>query len=87
MSVFPASGARGSKDLPFTLHFKNGKSLEPPSSTRGGDRHMRSGLFYTKFNSEQLLFEAFFDVMRIFGCVELQSEFTFPLQYIIIFKI
>ncbi len=27
-------------------------------------------LFYTKFNSEQLLFEASFHVMRIFGSVE-----------------
>ncbi len=27
-------------------------------------------LFWTKFNSEQLLFEAFFDAMHVFGSVE-----------------
>ncbi len=34
------------------------------------------GLFCVKFNFERLLFEAFFDVMRIFGGVEPQSEHT-----------
>ncbi len=35
------------------------------------------GLFCTKFNSKRLLFEAFFDVMRIFGSIEPQSD-SFP---------
>ncbi len=32
------------------------------------------GVFCTKLNSEQLLFKAFFEIMRIFGRVEPQSE-------------
>ncbi len=39
------------------------------SSTPAGDRHMHPVTFCTKFNSKQLLFEAFFDIMRIFGSV------------------
>ncbi len=39
-------------------------------------------LFCTKFNSEQLLFKPFFDVMRIFGSIEPQSEFNLPFLYI-----
>ncbi len=37
------------------------------------DVHVRE-LFCTKFNSEQLSFEAFFDVMRILGSVEHKNE-------------
>ncbi len=35
-----------------------------PSSTPGGDRDMRPGVFCRKFICEQLLFEAFFDIIR-----------------------
>ncbi len=42
-------------------------------------------LFCTKFNSEQLLFEDFFDVLHIFGITEPQSESNFPFLYIIEF--
>ncbi len=41
------------------------------------------GLFHTKFNSEQLSLEAFFDVMRTFDSDESQSEFNFQFLYII----
>ncbi len=34
--------------------------LQLPNSTPGGNRHMRSLNFCRKFNSRQLLFEAFF---------------------------
>ncbi len=44
------------------------------------------GLFCTKFNSKQHLYESFFDAMCIFGSVEPQSEFTFPFIYIVIFQ-
>ncbi len=37
-------------------------------------------LFFTKLISEQLLFEAFFDIMPIFGKVEPLSKSTFPFQ-------
>ncbi len=53
--------------------FKTYQSFEPPWSVSvvwGGDRHMSLRTFHIKFNSEQLLFEAFFHVMRIFGSVE-----------------
>ncbi len=43
------------------------RQLNIPKSTI---HRMRSQTFYTKFNSEQLLFEAFFHVMFIFGSVE-----------------
>ncbi len=46
-----------------------------------------SELFCAKFDFEELLFEAFFDVMRIFNSVEPLSEYTSPLKYIIVFKI
>ncbi len=43
-------------------------------------------VFCKKFNAHYLLFEAFFDIMRIFGCVPPESESTFPFQYNIIFE-
>ncbi len=43
-------------------------------------------LFYTKFNAQQLLYEAFFDIMRIFGSNQSESE-SFLFQYMIIFQL
>ncbi len=43
-------------------------------------------LFCTKFNSEQLLFEQFFDINGNFGSVQSKSESTFLFQYNIIFE-
>ncbi len=40
-------------------------------------------LFRTKFNSKQLLLEVFFDMMRISGSDESQSESNFPFLYIV----
>ncbi len=46
-------------------------SRKPPSSTPGGDRHIcAQRLFCRECNSEQLLFEAFFDIVGNFGRVE-----------------
>ncbi len=56
-------------------------SLIPLLSTSSG----AIGL-YTEFNAEQLLFEAFSHIMRIFGSVEPQTESTFPFHYNIIFE-
>ncbi len=39
-----------------------------------------------EINFEQVLFKAFFDVMRIFGSIKPQAESTFPLLFIIIFQ-
>ncbi len=42
--------------------------------------------FLREFNAEQLLFEAFSHIMRIFDNIEPQTESTFPFLYIIIFQ-
>ncbi len=47
---------------------------------------MLTDFFLMKFNAEQLLFQPFFDAIRIFGSVEPQTESTFPFLYIIIFQ-
>ncbi len=51
-----------------------------------GDRHMRSRTFWRKFNSEQLSFQAFFHMMRIFGSTEHLTECILPLLNNIIFQ-
>ncbi len=38
------------------------------------------------FQTEQLLFEAFHHILRIFGSIEPLSKTTFPFLYIIIFQ-
>ncbi len=43
-------------------------------------------LFCTKFNSQQLLFEQFFDIISNFNNVQQENEFTFPFQHNIIFE-
>ncbi len=49
-----------------TIHFDGA-----PSSTLGGDRHLRPlGFFNRKFNFQQLLFEAFSNIICNFGSVE-----------------
>ncbi len=46
--------------LQYNIIFQPYQSFEPPSSTVGEIGICSRGLFCTKFNSEQLLFEAFF---------------------------
>ncbi len=73
----------------YNIIFQPYQSFKHLSSTRGwgwGIDICARILFCTKFNSEQLLFEAFFHVGRIFGGIEPQSKFTFPLLYIVIFQ-
>ncbi len=43
-------------------------------------------VFYRKFNFQQLLFEAFFDIIGNFVSVEPWNESTFLFQYIKIFE-
>ncbi len=51
------------------------------------DVHIRAHkLFCTKFNSEQLLFEALLGVMRTFGSVDSYVECILPFLYRIIFQ-
>ncbi len=40
-------------------------------------------VFCGKFNSEQLLFEAFFNIICIICCVQPQSESTSSFQYVV----
>ncbi len=62
----------------YIIIFQRWVSLEPPSFTLGEINICARGLFCMKLNFEQLLFEAFFDALHIFGGVEPQTEFTFP---------
>ncbi len=61
--------------FPFQTNiiFQPYQYFKPPSSTLGGAEIHKCAreLFCTKFNFEQLLFEPFFDVLCIFGSVEL----------------
>ncbi len=70
----------------YIIKFQTYWSLDnPPSSTRGEDGHMRSWTFLYEIQFSTTFIRSFFYIMRIFGSVKLQS--TFPLQYIVIFKI
>ncbi len=71
--------------LPFRIILWT--SFEPPSSNPGGDRHIICArqFFGTKFTSEQLLFETFFDAIRIFGSVEsyIECNSLFPFRIVL----
>ncbi len=58
------------------------ESFTSLSSTPGEIDICTRKLFCTKFNFEQL--KAFFDAMRIFGCVKPQTESTFPFWILVI---
>ncbi len=60
--------------------------MSPLAPLRGEIDKRAQSLFCMKFNFKQLLSEAFFDAMRIFGSVEPQTVSTFPFLYIIIFQ-
>ncbi len=51
-------------------YFQHVNLLRPLAPPLGEINISARGLFCTKFNSEQLLFEAFLDAMRIFGSAE-----------------
>ncbi len=56
------------------LSFKHIDLWNPSASFLGEIGICARRLFCMKFNYEQLLFEAFFDVMHIVGSIEPQSE-------------
>ncbi len=68
------------------LFFKDGNLLSPLAPLHGEIDICVCGLFRTKFNAKQLLFQSFFDVVHLFGSVEPQTESTFPFLHIIIFQ-
>ncbi len=88
MHIFGGVESQTESTIPFLyiIILQRWKSFEPNSSAPVGDRHVRSQTFFRKFKAKQLLFQTFFDVMRIFGSVEAQNESTFPFLYIIIFQ-
>ncbi len=54
----------------YNIIFQKNQSFEPPSSPLGGIDICACRHFCTKFSSEQLLFEPFFDGVHIFGSAE-----------------
>ncbi len=47
----------------YNIIFETYQSFDPPSSTPSRDRDLCPVIFCTKFNSQQLLFEQFFDII------------------------
>ncbi len=85
MRIFGGIELQTEATFPFLyiIIFHKWESFEPPGSTLGGRQTICAhGLSCMKFNFKQILFSAFFDVMHIFGCVEPQTESTFPLVHI-----
>ncbi len=71
MRIFSSVESQKESNFPFLyiIRFQTYRSLEPPSSTRGRGRHMRSWTSLYEIQFEQLLFKAFLDVVRIFGSI------------------
>ncbi len=68
------------------LYFKNSKCLWPLAPFLRESEiyvHWVSGRKFNNFN--QLLFEAFFDIIGTFGNIQRQCEPTFSYQYVIIY--
>ncbi len=69
----------------FTLwYFKDGNLWKPLAPLLGEVDTSDHWLSCTRFKAQQLLFEAFLDVTRIFATIEPWSESTFPFLYIIV---
>ncbi len=65
----------------YIITFQRWQSFEVPSSTLGEIEVCDHWLFCTKFNSQQLLFEQFFDIIGNFCSFQPESESTFPLLF------
>ncbi len=66
--------------------FQRWQFFEPLAPPLGERDIYAYRLFFTKFNTQQLLFEQFFDIIGNFGSVQLESEPTFPFHYNIMFS-
>ncbi len=66
--------------------FETYQFIKSPSSTPGRDWHVRPLTFCKKFNSQQLLFEQFFDIIGNFGSLHPKNESIFLFQCNIIFE-
>ncbi len=89
MRTFGSIEPHSESNFPFlyVIRFLTYWSWEPPSSTHGGETYAVADFFVQNSISNNFYLKLFFDVMRIFGSVEPQTEHTFPFQYIITFKI
>ncbi len=85
MSICPRSEA-GVFSISVHFKFQKYKSLEPQAPLVGEIDIYIHGLFCTKFNSKQLLFEQFFDIIGNFGSIQSGKESIFLFQYNIIFE-
>ncbi len=61
--------------------------MEAPSSTPGEIDICPRGFFCPKFDTEKLLYEAFFEILRIFDSAQSKSECIFPFLYNLIFQL
>ncbi len=68
----------------YIIIFQPYQSYEPPSSTRGGDRHMRPLTFLQgrECNAKQFLLKARFHIIGIFRSVHPKSDCNLPLTKI-----
>ncbi len=70
----------------YIIIFHRFQSFELLTSILGGDRYVHRQVFYRKWNSQQLLLQAFIHIIGIFGSIEPFSQFIFLFQYIILFQ-
>ncbi len=72
IGIFSSTDSLSESTFPFQyiVIFETWQSLEPDSSIPRGDKRVRRLSFCRKFNSQQLLFDAFFDIIRIFGSIQ-----------------
>ncbi len=72
MRIFGSIEQQTESTFPFLyiIIFQRWESFEHPSSIQGKIDICAHGLVCTKFNFEQLLLKAIFNVMHIFGCIE-----------------
>ncbi len=67
--------------FPYRKILRTCLSFELPSSTPGGDIHMRSRTFWDKTQFRTTFIGSFFDETRIFGSIEPYIKYTLPFLY------
>ncbi len=65
----------------FIASFKNGKFLKPPAPLLGEIEICIQRVFCRKLNFGQLLFEAFFDIIKSFGRNQIKFSKNFENPY------
>ncbi len=84
MHIFGSVSPKMNAIFPFlcNLIFRPYHLSSPLAPLRGEIDIYPKGLFCPKSDTEKLLFEAFFGIMRIFGSVQPKSECNFSFLYI-----